>query len=99
MEDDLLRRPLSVNEDTPAVSLAEEEFAAQETTYGHVSASGDDEDYDDQEWSGGALEKCNLIVNYLPHEIDDVTLKVRAQCFCHTEQRQRLSLKIIPIIA
>lgn len=74
-----MRLPLSVNEDTPVVSLAEEEFAAQETTYGLVSASGDDEDYDNQEWSGGVAEKCNLIVNYLPHEIDDVTLKVRPQ--------------------
>ena len=38
----------------------------------------DDDEYamENQEWANDSSDKCNLIVNYLPHEIDDTALKV-----------------------
>ena len=78
MEEDPSRQQVaSVREDIAGLSSADEEFAAQELNYGQVS-SAEEEEYEHQEWSGSPSEKCNLIVNYLPHEIDDVTLKVWA---------------------
>ena len=78
MEEDPSRQQAAlIRDDIAALSSTDEEFAAQELNYGQVSSAEDDE-YEHQEWSGAASEKCNLIVNYLPHEIDDVTLKVRA---------------------
>jgi hypothetical protein len=43
-----------------------------------LNGSTDDDEYHDQDWGSnpGMHEKCNLIINYLPHEIDDATLKV-----------------------
>jgi RNA recognition motif-containing protein len=76
-EDPSRQQAASIRDDIAALSSADEEFAAQELNYGQVSSAEDDE-YEHQEWAGAASEKCNLIVNYLPHEIDDVTLKVRA---------------------
>jgi hypothetical protein len=73
----LSRHAANINDELSAQNLEEEEFLHQDGGYNQVHPSGDDEDeYDNQEWSGGSSEKCNLIVNYLPHEIDDVTLKV-----------------------
>ena len=66
----------NLGEEITSSSLAEEEFATQDANYGHVSPLAEDDDYEHQEWTGGSSEKCNLIVNYLPHEIDDITLKV-----------------------
>lgn len=85
MEEESPRLPLnSVGEESPIyadqemAALGEEEFNVQE--YHHNASSIDDKgSLESQEWSTGVSEKCNLIVNYLPHEIDDLTLKVRAQ--------------------
>ena len=57
-------------------SLAHMEFPAQESNYGNSPSLAEDDDYEHQEWTGSASEKCNLIVNYLPHETGDVSLKV-----------------------
>lgn len=83
MEDEQSRLPLnSIGEEGPIyadqqmASLNEEEFNVQE--YHHNASSIDDKgSLENQEWSTGVSEKCNLIVNYLPHEIDDLTLKVQ----------------------
>lgn len=73
----LSRHAANINDEISAQNQEEEEFLNQDGAYSQVHPSGDDDDeYDNQEWSGGLSEKCNLIVNYLPHEIDDVTLKV-----------------------
>ena len=78
MEEDPSRQQVpSIRDDIAALSSADEEFSAQELNYGQAS-SADDDEYEHHEWSGSPSEKCNLIVNYLPHEIDDVTLKVWA---------------------
>jgi hypothetical protein len=74
--DEELQQASSIREDISGSSLAQDEFAAQDGNYGLTSPSAEDDEYEHQEWSGGSSEKCNLIVNYLPHEIDDVTLKV-----------------------
>jgi hypothetical protein len=50
--------------------LDDKEFIGQENYHHRVL---DDEQ---EEWSLGNAERSNLIVNYLPHEIDDTTLKV-----------------------
>lgn len=63
--------------DKELVGLDENDYGVQE--YHHnVSSIEDKGSIEIQEWSSGSFEKCNLIVNYLPHEIDDLTLKVRA---------------------
>lgn len=74
--DEELQQASSIREDISGSSLAQDEFAAQDGNYGLTSPSAEDDEYEHQEWTGGSSEKCNLIVNYLPHEIDDVTLKV-----------------------
>ena len=55
-----------------------------------TSASNDAEDFSDQQhWDAGssqANDKCNLIINYLPHEIDDATLKVT---YCNVLPQRR----------
>ena len=51
----------------------EEEFQDYHKNSGQIDEKGQMEN---QEWSSGISERCNLIVNYLPHEIDDGTLKV-----------------------
>lgn len=46
---------------------------------GGSSSSIEEDEYasiENQEWHNDPSEKCNLIVNYLPHEIDDASLKV-----------------------
>jgi hypothetical protein len=52
---------------------------------GHMGPGEDVLDRDDapasSSWQdGGISEKCNLIINYLPHDIDDATLKVSRVC-------------------
>lgn len=77
MEEELSRIHISPTGDENTGSLLEdEEFTRQEPSYVHISPLPEDDDYESQEWTDGSSEKCNLIVNYLPHEIDDVTLKV-----------------------
>ena len=36
------------------------------------------------DWSNDASDRCNLIVNYLPHEIEDLSLKVLIQQYGRT---------------
>jgi hypothetical protein len=46
---------------------------------GGGSSSVEEDEYasmENQEWHNDTSDKCNLIVNYLPHEIDDASLKV-----------------------
>ena len=46
---------------------------------GGSSSSLEEDEYasmENQEWQNDPSDKCNLIVNYLPHEIDDASLKV-----------------------
>lgn len=52
-------------------------FSLQEMSGGQ-SGEGDEDEYamENEEWGNDSSDKCNLIVNYLPHEIDDVALKV-----------------------
>lgn len=77
MEEELLPRQQNASgEDLLVSSFAAEEFAAQEASYDNSLSLEENDDFEHQEWTGGASEKCNLIVNYLPHEIDDVSLKV-----------------------
>jgi hypothetical protein len=66
----------------------EEELSRQ---FGKLSAAGESdsreeqsEDFESQHdlndsYSNG---KCNLIVNYLPHDIDDISLKVKFIIWC-----------------
>ena len=56
--------------------LGEDDSPGQELNYAHATQLPEEEEYDPQDWNGSASEKCNLIVNYLPPEIDDITLKV-----------------------
>ena len=70
----------------PPPSLAENDEGAtekdsyplHETGGGSSGEEGDDDEYamENQEWANDSSDKCNLIVNYLPHEIDDAALKV-----------------------
>lgn len=77
MEGELPRMKVSAPVDENSGSLlGDNDSTGQELNYVHVSQLPEDEEYDHQEWTGGTSEKCNLIVNYLPHEIDDITLKV-----------------------
>ena len=84
MEEEMARLPLNSNgEETPNYTDQEipgldgEDYVGQE--YHHNSTSIDEKgSIEIQEWSTESSEKCNLIVNYLPHEIDDIVLKVRA---------------------
>ena len=45
---------------------------------GQSGEEGDEDEYamENEEWANDSSDKCNLIVNYLPHEIDDAALKV-----------------------
>ena len=79
----MARKPLNNNGQEAAScnekevgGLDDEDYVGQE--YHHNASSIDNKgSLETQEWSTGSSEKCNLIVNYLPHEIDDITLKVR----------------------
>jgi hypothetical protein len=77
MEQHSKAKVAGISEEILASTLAEEEFAAQEANYNHITPSANDEEYENQEWVCDLSEKCNLIVNYLPHELDDLTLKVQ----------------------
>lgn len=87
MEEELPRMPLKRDgDDDPKYSeqemptLEDNEFLAHD--YHHNNSNNNASSVDDKgsmehtEWASSVSEKCNLIVNYLPHEIDDVTLKV-----------------------
>ena len=84
MEEELSRIPLKrdVEEDPnyheqEMPILDDEEFLAHDYHHNNNASSVDDKgSIEHQEWSSTVSEKCNLIVNYLPHEIDDVSLKV-----------------------
>jgi hypothetical protein len=86
MEEELSRIPLKRDvEEDPTYHeqempiLDDEEFLAHDYHHNNNASSVDDKgSIEHQEWSSNVSEKCNLIVNYLPHEIDDVTLKVRS---------------------
>ena len=77
MGDEQNRRPLgeenSPYADQESAGHDEEEFQDYHKNSGQIDEKGQMEN---QEWSSGISERCNLIVNYLPHEIDDGTLKV-----------------------
>lgn len=49
------------------------EMEASEGQHLHNSSSWDD--FEDGQLDASGLDKCNLIVNYLPHKIDDETLQ------------------------
>ena len=88
MEEELTRNSLKRDDDDdPKYSeqemptLEDNEFLGHDYHHNNNSnnnaSSVDDKGaMEHSEWASSVSEKCNLIVNYLPHEIDDVTLKV-----------------------
>jgi hypothetical protein len=81
MEEELSRIPLNGDGEEGAsytdqqIGTLDDQFLSQD--YHHNVSSVDDKaSMEHQDWAVVVSEKCNLIVNYLPHEIDDNSLKV-----------------------
>jgi hypothetical protein len=84
MDEELTRMPVKRDgEEAPNYPeqeiqpLEDEEFLGHDYHHNNNASSVDDKGSNEhQEWVTSVSEKCNLIVNYLPHEIDDISLKV-----------------------